>query len=350
MLKRREQDSRADDRGEQGNNPVQSGITDTQTADLFEEALSAWRGSSKVSFDLLRCLCRLARQHPDSAYNGFTALEIRDELMRLRRGWMVGSDAEAVARRVRKEFQTLKEELSGKHEHLAELAHQRGVPGLPDVDRTEGGGSGNVTRYFLYLRDAALAPSVDVAERELSSEPGTVHYVCEDSRERAGLRQLLDPFSGQRSGRYLFVGIGLAALLLGLVLLLLWILIFQFGKGDLQTLKALLMIGCLAALLYWATRPVFLVLSARVVAAPMWLQSDDSDNLIEWRSPPRWAAKSVHLVRYSGECPLCRGRVLVQQRRWFAPDDLVGRCEEAPRAHVFTFDHVLRTGRYVEVR
>jgi hypothetical protein len=348
MSIQREQNSLDEARAEQGDNPVESGIAAPQMADLFEEALTAWRGSTKVSFDVLRSLCGLSRQHPGRAAKGFTALEIRDELTRLRRGWLSGSDSDAISKRIRQEFQSLKDDLSGKREHLVELAHRKGVTGFPDVDRTKGGGAGNVTRYFLCMRESGEIVRPDIPEQGSLLTGSAIHYVCEDSRERAGLARFLNPFSGRRSGRFLFVGIGLVALLVGLVLVLLWFLVFQFGRGDADTVKALVMIACLVGLLIWATRPVFLVLRAKIVSAPVWLQSDDDDRLIEWRSPPRWPAKSVHLVRYSGECPLCHGRVLVQQRRWFVPDELVGRCEDSPRAHVYSFDHLLRVGRRIE--
>lgn len=62
--------------------------------------------------------------------------------------------------------------------------------------------------------------------------------------------------------------------------------------------------------------------------------------------PPKHRAKSLRLVRYNGVCPLCGGRVSVAKRRMHSSSsDLVGRCEDAPNAHVYAFDHINRSGQ-----
>ncbi len=48
---------------------------------------------------------------------------------------------------------------------------------------------------------------------------------------------------------------------------------------------------------------------------------------------------------YSAKCSICDGRVEVQGGGLQFPFRLVGRCIESPREHVFSFDHVTRTGR-----
>jgi hypothetical protein len=81
--------------------------------------------------------------------------------------------------------------------------------------------------------------------------------------------------------------------------------------------------------------------------APWWMQSVDDDRLIEWRSPPRFSDKSIKAVRYTAPCPLCEGKVVARSGGPRYLWGLVGRCDEAPSAHVFTFDHVLREGRRI---
>jgi len=96
---------------------------------------------------------------------------------------------------------------------------------------------------------------------------------------------------------------------------------------------------------FWATLGTLLMLHRwRVALAPWWMQSVDDDRLVEWRCPPRHPVKSIKAVRYTAECPLCGGKVVARSGGLMHAWAIVGRCEEAPAAHVFSFDHVRREG------
>ncbi|MFZ4701857.1 MAG: hypothetical protein ACOYMG_17565 [Candidatus Methylumidiphilus sp.] len=99
--------------------------------------------------------------------------------------------------------------------------------------------------------------------------------------------------------------------------------------------------------LWAAFNPLFRVWDWKIVVAPEWIQVDatQSDRLLEWQSPPRYAKKMIKAVRYSGECPICKGKVIACSggREFF--HRIIGRCEDAPVEHVFSFDHITKTGR-----
>jgi hypothetical protein len=76
------------------------------------------------------------------------------------------------------------------------------------------------------------------------------------------------------------------------------------------------------------------------VIAPWWMQSVDEDHLLEGRSPPRNSDKSIKAVRYVAKCPLCGGKVLATKGRLEFFGRIVGRCEEAPVEHAFSFDRI----------
>lgn len=54
--------------------------------------------------------------------------------------------------------------------------------------------------------------------------------------------------------------------------------------------------------------------------------------------------KVVRMLRFTGTCPLCGGEVEIQEGRRSLRGRYVGECGRNPLEHVFTFDHVLKTG------
>lgn len=53
---------------------------------------------------------------------------------------------------------------------------------------------------------------------------------------------------------------------------------------------------------------------------------------------------TIDMVKHVADCPICKGRVTVNGGGLAFPFRLVGRCRRSPREHVFSFDHVTRTG------
>ena len=99
-------------------------------------------------------------------------------------------------------------------------------------------------------------------------------------------------------------------------------------------------------LLGWAFR----IVQDRCALAPMLLQpfSGHDDYLLELRRRDGAAINSIYLVRYIGTCSICHGAVHIESgRREFSGRRLVGRCRKAPNAHVFSFDHETRWGRFL---
>ena len=95
-------------------------------------------------------------------------------------------------------------------------------------------------------------------------------------------------------------------------------------------------------------RPFVDLVNNRIALAPWWMQKATSgydDRLVELRRMDDVSANVIYLTRYAGKCPLCDGNVWITSGRREFPGRLVGRCGRAPNEHVFSFDHVLRTGK-----
>jgi len=52
----------------------------------------------------------------------------------------------------------------------------------------------------------------------------------------------------------------------------------------------------------------------------------------------------IRLVRYFATCPICGATIYLEEGEPDFPRRLVGRCNESPREHVFSFDRVTRKG------
>ena len=54
--------------------------------------------------------------------------------------------------------------------------------------------------------------------------------------------------------------------------------------------------------------------------------------------------RRLEVVTYGGRCPICDSHVSVHPGRLMWRGRMIGRCDESPREHVFSFDHVTRVG------
>ena len=54
--------------------------------------------------------------------------------------------------------------------------------------------------------------------------------------------------------------------------------------------------------------------------------------------------KRARMIKYAATCPTCEAQVLLDKGEPDFTRRIVGRCQESPREHVFSFDRVTRTG------
>lgn len=97
----------------------------------------------------------------------------------------------------------------------------------------------------------------------------------------------------------------------------------------------------------WRTvKPIYRLPFDRIVIAPWWLQgmSKYDDRLLEFKRSESEDANAIYMVRYVAACPLCDGKIRTQPGGREFHGRIVGRCENAPVEHVFSFDHITRNG------
>lgn len=335
--------------GEQEPNGVRTGLLPPELATLISAAANGWREKSTLPVDLLLALARLSSEQPDQAMEGFTAWDIAAAMGVIRgRAWAVGDDREKISDKVRVLWKRLSEDLwETKREGLCQRALDLGLTMTPGLHRIEGGGTGRPTRYRIVAVPLAVDELTPVSEPVMLA-PGEIRYICEDMEDTGPLvRMFASGFEMSGWRKWMLFAALLVSLMLAFVLALLIFtgIIKQIPLKDL----VYLLLGTVPLLLFlWITfGPVFRLPTSRILLAPWWMQSIEDDRLLEWRCPPKHSVKSIKAAHYSGVCPLCGGKVSVRSggREFFGR--LLGRCEESPREHVFSFDHVLRRGSVI---
>lgn len=108
-------------------------------------------------------------------------------------------------------------------------------------------------------------------------------------------------------------------------------------------------LGGLFAWFIWANfyAPWWRLVDDRVIKAPSALLSilEDSAELEMHRDSEgqQW----TRFVRFSADCPICSGRVLLMPGKPDQALPIVGRCIESPYSHVYSFDRVRLSGTYL---
>ena len=351
---------------EHPDNGVERGFVDTQAivlaAKRLDELAAGWRESRLLNVAVLRALLLLTRRAPERADSGFDALEVAEAVGTvIGRPWLVGADWDDAADKVRQHWLNLVSKTwPTKEEGVRQHFQQLGLDFVPELSREEGGGQGNPTRYRFRLVIASVAAvgegqeSVPTSAAEQSAQLSVgdvaygderVSYICEDVEDASWLaRRFAQGFflSGWR--RHVLRGVFIVGIF-SVWLSVLLVAQMMIAKRPLSESMNAAIAAAVFGYAFWSTLGTLLMLHQwRIALAPWWMQSVDDDRLVEWRCPPRHPDKSIKAVRYTAKCPLCGGKVVARSGSFMLAWKLVGRCEEAPAAHVFSFDHVRREG------
>lgn len=129
--------------------------------------------------------------------------------------------------------------------------------------------------------------------------------------------------------------------------LLLWLILWR-SKGPLsgQELVVVTMAIGLPFGTYWHFRDIFRLFDDRIMIAPEWMLAwKDFGATVEINRAKNPDETSTILVqRYTATCTICGWMVKLDQGDPDFPRRIVGRCEENPREHVFSFDRSSRHG------
>ena len=239
-----------------------------------------------------------------------------------------------------------------------------GVEFEPILDRRGGGGRGNKA-----VNSLRMDPLGDVRAEDSNEEDGTdcpiergdvsplnggqrIHYRLEtDSQIRLSnwlLRWLFSDGSMNigsfRHNLLRFNLLGSSLFLIVVLISALALLVIEnrpLSSRDVGVL-ILVFLGCLTWWQKW--RPVLHAREDRITSLPEeWLPLKEKPAQLERKRAD--SSEVLRLVRYVATCPICGGDVQLASGAPEWKRRTVGRCADAPREHVFSFDPVSLTGR-----
>lgn len=334
-------------------NGVETGFLYTEEIDLIEKSIFSWSVRDRLDCLLLRALLELSKGQPDKVKNGFTAWDLVETVSSLRkRSWSTPNDKERMSDDVRRTWNKFEGLWKSKSEGICQTLMDAGLKHYPIFKRVEGGGTGRATKYHVEWSDLlvhkteVLQNIQDSKQQDLSLH---IKYICEDIKDPGFLAKIFAEgllLKGWRRAMYI------TALLIPMLIMLIYAFVFIVNLAffDLQTKNQLgslitnfLVFFTIAITVY----PMINLKTKGILLAPWWMQSEDEARLLEFRKPPRFTEKSIKAVSYSATCPICGAKVIAKSGGLEFFGRIVGRCDEAPVEHIFSFDYITRQGRWL---
>ena len=330
-----------------------------------------WREKKKAVL-VLRALCVLEERGRPDGNGGWTAQDIatvmaeNDDKDAAR--WVKDRDYDE---RVRNHWKTLEQEIwlrkvNAEDSALYQRFRKECMFVYASPKKEPGGGRGKPNAYCLVLdelpnQDQSQADLVDAAQRagprvRLSEVP-EIEYLAEDISIPKLLRWLPADGLATRSwiGGSLLAGLATVGLLLVfLTIFLVWL--FTATSSAIEFLRHAISTSALALIAWLFLRRWVQLIEDGIAKAPFFWQPWGAlgENVLELRRDPAGlASPRIRLARYVADCSICgrengRSAVRVESGRIeFFGRRLVGRCIHAPNAHVWSFDHVTRRGRFL---
>lgn len=236
------------------------------------------------------------------------------------------------------------ERLSG----LQDFAANQGLSFYPWPEKKgDGKGVGRSSLYTIETRPLAIHPSTTLATANAD-----IHYIRETTPKAAWWASWIFSkefhLTGWRKVLYLTPSIIMLMVAL-VVILVVWLTLSQ--QQAIPANRILVLIATAVAVGFFAWRSVSAVGrlgSKRIIMAPdLLLNFSEFGVQLELTriDTTPGSASRLGLVRYAATCPICGARVLLESGGGEFHDRLVGRCQESPDEHVFSFDRVSRSGK-----
>jgi hypothetical protein len=105
----------------------------------------------------------------------------------------------------------------------------------------------------------------------------------------------------------------------------------------------------ISAIAFYAIRPIYDVIDRSILKAPDWMYGLSVPSAqLELREVGETdtgrTIRQIRLAVYEGECPICGGRVIVEDGKGEFKGRLIGECSRARAEHIYSFDHMTKVG------
>ena len=242
--------------------------------------------------------------------------------------------------------------MPSREKGLEAFAAQYGFKYYPGISKEESaGGSGNQALYLLTAKKVNGSEFNDFNSK--SNLNADISYIpaiqISPSWWAKWLFNQNNSAIGWRKGIYIFFPI-IWILIMLIGCLFLWYILSR-NKSPVTSQDVMLIIFAFGTLYY--CRQVLLkwlhLIEDRIIMAPDNLLSFGEFNVslelnrvqIEGKKK---RVKFLRLIKYASQCPVCEAEVLLDKGEPDFPRRVVGRCQESPREHVYSFDRVTKTG------
>lgn len=231
---------------------------------------------------------------------------------------------------------------------LSDFARLHGYSHYPWIKkRDSGGGAGNKSGYMLDCRWVSEIP----LDETKKADDFDVTYIAAAKIAPSWWTRWLFSHDYAAGGwrKALLVGAPIAAfIVLGLLGSLLFAVLGQ-SRGPVMTQDLLL--ALMIVVVYWLCRRIIFgldrLMDDRIMLAPDHLVGLNEFGVcleLTGRPGEKKGPRVLSLVKYAAECPICGAEILLEKGEPDFPRRLVGRCQESPREHVFSFDRAFKAG------
>ena len=334
---------------------------------------------------LLRALCDLAGSPESQGDDGWDLLAIAPAMVNLGAHWAKRIDKDA-RYRINSHWKNLEPLWSDRRDSVLERLKDDGFDLEPRLEKLPGGGAGNRTRYRLqfFPLPASVGLGSDTQADEVGEQQSLsvvtlpVHDTRGGQRDAASIRYYAVPLRLPGAIRRQPIdGLRMSGVMIYPLLTIgasISVLAFWAGQAIVSTLFHFLPVTQTSSLLSgsvkWALGTVIFLpfilyvyfamiqlIRNHVSAWPPLLSITnigDGTTVIELRFNPDDRRKQrLHVTSYVADCPICgadgngRSSIHPASGGWEFHGRTVGRCIHAPQEHVWSFDHIARTGRFL---
>jgi len=234
-------------------------------------------------------------------------------------------------------------------EGIQKLASDRGLTVYPWIEKRESnGGAGNQALICL----AALPIPASSAQPEKKLPKHDIDYIpAEKLKLSWWVRWLFDQnhvAEGWRKWMLVWPNLLWFAIVGLLGVFLLWAMSQSASPLSTRDTIFLIYIGLLAWYAHYLVDRFCRLVDDRIVPASEHMVGFKEFGVcLELFKPEGSTAdtpKRARMIKYAGTCPVCSAQVLLDKGEPDFPRRIVGRCQESPREHVFSFDRATRTG------
>jgi hypothetical protein len=238
------------------------------------------------------------------------------------------------------------------NENINEISHflsLNKVNYLPTIKSTDSNGGHRACFYIdLIPLSDKITHSVELKSKKSNGNNVAIEYsVPQLPKAATWAKPLLNlKISGWKF--YSYIALPILAFVIAYCLFL-WNF---FAISDASLIYTIIISSVLGGL-YCLLMPFYEAIGKRIGLAPYWLTKlrvvsaqlryVRTDNK---RSNGQYI-RALQLVVYQAKCPICGSKVLIEKGKHARKGMLVGVCDESPREHVFSFDHVTKKGKLI---